>query len=407
MKTSGRQARDVRLGETEPMKIAKMEATWLRAPIPPERQHVSDFGRMAFFDTTLVRVETDEGHVGYGEAKAAVGSQGNCAALVALIEQDLAPQLIGEDASQISRIWDICYNGSRAHFAIDRGHAFPIAGRRGLAIAALGGIDIALWDIAGKALGVPLHRLLGGKRKDRFPAYASGGWKPPADIGAELQGFIDRGDFKAVKMRVGSQDDVVQMSVARVRAAREALGPDIDIMVDAHGTWNVAEAKRFARAVADCRIAWFEEPVTGDDKRGMAEVRASTDIPIAAGESEFTRFDFRDIVELRAADILQPDLAIAGGVSEAMRIGALAAAWNLGFAPHLWTGALGFAAGLHVLSASTAGWIVEYSLGHNPLLHDLVEEDFPVVAGEVEVPDRPGLGVTIDGAFVKETAQPK
>ena len=101
------------------MKIAKIEATWLRAPIPPERQHVSDFGRMTSFDTALVRVETDDGLVGYGEAKAAVGSQANCAALVALIERELAPELIGEDARQISRIWDICYNGSRAHFAID------------------------------------------------------------------------------------------------------------------------------------------------------------------------------------------------------------------------------------------------------------------------------------------------
>ncbi len=389
------------------MRIGKIEATWLRAPIPPERQHVSDFGRMTSFDTTLVRVETENGLVGYGEAKPAVGSQGNCAPLVALIERELAPLLIGEDACQISRIWDICYNGSRAHFAIDRGHSFPVMGRRGLTVAALGGIDTALWDIAGKALDVPLHRLLGGKRKDRFPAYASGGWKPASEVGAELKSFIDRGDFKAVKMRVGSQDGTVRHSVARVHAAREALGPEIDIMCDAHGTWTVAEAKRFAAGVADCGVAWFEEPVTGDDKRGMAEVRAATDIPIAAGESEFTRFDFRDLVELRAADILQPDLAIAGGVTEAMRIGALAAAWNIGFAPHLWTGALGFAAGLHVLSASTAGWIVEYSLGHNPLLHDLVREDFPVVAGEVEVPDRPGLGVTIDDAFVTETAQPK
>lgn len=389
------------------MRISKIDATWLRAPIPPERQHVSDFGRMTSFDTTLVRVETESGLVGYGEAKAAVGSQGNCAALVALIERELAPLILGEDSRQISRIWDICYNGSRAHFAIDRGHGFPVMGRRGLTVAALGGIDTALWDIAGKALDAPLHQLLGGKRKDRFPAYASGGWKPAADVGAELQSFIDRGDFKAVKMRVGSQDGTVHHSIERVHAARDALGPDIDIMCDAHGTWTVAEAKRFANGVADCGVAWFEEPVTGDDKRGMAEVRAMTDIPIAAGESEFTRHDFRDIVELRAADILQPDLAIAGGVTEAMRIQSLASAWGLLYAPHLWTGALGFAAGLHTLAASSAGFIVEYSLGHNPLLHDLVAEDFAVVGGEVEIPDRPGLGVTIDEAFVQEIAQPK
>jgi len=389
------------------MRIVKVEATWLSAPIPPDRQHVSDFGRGTAFDTTLVRVETDDGLVGYGEAKAAVGAQGNCAALVTLIERELGPRLIGEDARQISRLWDVSYNGTRAHFALDRGHGFPVMGRRGLTTAAIGGIDIALWDIAGKALNTPVHRLLGGKRKDRFPAYASGGWKPASEIGDELKSFIDRGDFKAVKMRVGSQDGVVRNSIARVKAARAALGPDIDIMVDAHGTWNVAEAKRFARGVADYEVAWFEEPVVGDDKRGMAEVRAATDIPIAAGESEFTRFDFRDLLEARAVDVLQPDLAIAGGITEAMRIASLASAWNLGFAPHLWTGALGFTAGLHALAASTSGYIVEYSLGHNPLLHDLVVENFPVVNGEVEVPDRPGLGVTIDEAFVRETAQPK
>lgn len=388
------------------MRIARINATWLRAPIPAERQHVSDFGRMTSFDTTLVRVETESGLVGYGEAKAAVGSQGNCASLVALIERELAPLLIGEDSGAISRIWDICYNGSRAHYAIDRGHSFPVMGRRGLTTAALGGIDIALWDILGKSLDRPVHQLLGGKRKDRMPAYASGGWKPASEVGAELQSFIDRGNFKAVKMRVGSQDGTVAHSIARVKAARDALGPDIDIMVDAHGTYGVAEAKRFARGVRDCDVAWFEEPVTGDDKRGMAEVRAFTDIPIAAGESEFTRFDFRDLVELRAADILQPDLAIAGGITEAMRIEAIAAAWQLKYAPHLWTGALGFAAGLHTAAAATSGFILEYSLGHNPLLHDLVKEDFPVENGDVEIPDRPGLGVTIDEDFVKETAMP-
>lgn len=145
---------------------------------------------------------------------------------------------------------------------------------------------------------------------------------------------------------------------------------------------------------------WFEEPVTADDKRGMAEVRASTAIPIATGESEFNRFDFRDLAELRAADIFQPDLAICGGITEAMRIGAIASAWNLRLAPHLWTGALAFSAGAQVAAASPAGWLLEYSLGANPLLHELAEESFPVVDGMVEIPDRPGLGITINNDFV-------
>jgi L-alanine-DL-glutamate epimerase-like enolase superfamily enzyme len=295
----------------------------------------------------------------------------------------------------------VIYNGSRAHFAIARGHAFPVLGRRGLTIGALAGIDMALWDLLGKSLGQPVWRLLGGRRQARMPAYASGGWAPADRIAAELQSFLERGDFRAVKMRVGAGDDTLDHSIRRVHAAREGLGEDIDIMCDAHGTWTVAEAKRFCRAVADCNIGWLEEPVTADDKRGQAEIRAMTDIPIASGESEFTRFDFRDLIELRAVDILQPDLSIAGGITEAVRIEALAAAHQLRFAPHLWGGALTFAAGLHVAAVATSGFILEYSLGANPMLHELAIEDFPVVDGHIEIPDRPGLGVTIDEAFVE------
>jgi L-alanine-DL-glutamate epimerase-like enolase superfamily enzyme len=382
------------------VRIRRITADWLHVPIPEAKQHTTDFGRIAAFDSALVRVETEGGLTGYGEAKAAVGSAGTNAALVTCIEQELAPLIQGEDARDISRLWDVMYNGSRAHFAIARGHAFPILGRRGLAVAGLAGIDMALWDILGKSLGVPVWRLLGGRRQARMPAYASGGWAPVDRIAAELKRFIERGDFKAVKMRVGAGDGTLAHSIARVRAARDGLGEAIDIMCDAHGTWTVAEAKRFCREVAACNIGWLEEPVSADDKRGQAEIRAGTDIPIASGESEFTRFDFRDLVELRAVDILQPDLSIAGGITEALRIEALASAHQLRFAPHLWGGALTFAAGLHVAAVASSGFILEYSLGANPMLHELAVEDFPVVDGCVEIPDRPGLGVTVDEDFV-------
>jgi L-alanine-DL-glutamate epimerase-like enolase superfamily enzyme len=235
-------------------------------------------------------------------------------------------------------------------------------------------------------------------------AYASGGWADVDHIGEQLLGYVAKGGFKAVKMRVGVIDGDPLQSAKRVIAAREALGPDIGLACDAHGTYNVAQAKRFCRLVEDCNLLWFEEPVTADDKRGMAEVRAATAIPIAAGESEFNRFDFRDLAELRAADIFQPDLAICGGISEAMRIGAIASAWNLRLAPHLWTGALAFAAGMHVAAASPAGWLLEYSLGANPLLQELAVEQFTVHDGMVEIPDRPGLGITIRQEFVDRYA---
>jgi L-alanine-DL-glutamate epimerase-like enolase superfamily enzyme len=200
-------------------------------------------------------------------------------------------------------------------------------------------------------------------------------------------------------------DGAPHRSAARVRAARRALGPDVKLMADAHGTWTVAEAKRFCRMVDECDLFWVEEPVSADDKAGLAEVRRSASLPISTGESEFTRHDFREIAELRAADILQPDLAIAGGITEGVRIGALASAYNLRLAPHLWSGAPAFAAGLALAATQSAGFILEYSLGENPMLHDLVEERFPVVAGMVEIPDRPGLGITVNEEFVRRHAQ--
>jgi L-alanine-DL-glutamate epimerase-like enolase superfamily enzyme len=383
------------------MKIKSVHARWLHVPIPYEQQHVSDFGRIGSFDSVLVRIETECGLVGHGEAKEEVGSEGNSHALVALINQKFAPLLTGEDPRDINRLWEVMYNGPRDHYALARGHVFPILGRRGVTVSAISGIDMALWDLLGKYLDAPVWRLLGGCKSRTMPAYASGGWADAKGIGKQLLGYVERGGFKAVKMRVGVIDGDPVNSARRVHAAREALGPDIGLACDAHGTYTVPEAKKFCRLVEDANLMWFEEPVTADDKRGMAEVRASTSIPIATGESEFNRFDFRDLAELRAADIFQPDLAICGGISEAMRIGAIASAWNLRMAPHLWTGALAFAAGMHVAAASPCGWILEYSLGANPLLHELAQEKFQVVDGMIGIPDRPGLGVTINEEFVE------
>jgi len=204
-----------------------------------------------------------------------------------------------------------------------------------------------------------------------------------------------------VKMRVGSADGDARTSAARVAAARKYLGDDVGIMADAHGTFDCAEAKRFCRLVTDFDLAWFEEPVTADDIPGCAEVRAATDIPISAGESIFTRFDFRDLALARAVDIFQPDLAICGGITEAMRIAALATSHQIRLAPHMWGGAIMFAAGLQICATAPAAFTVEYSLGHNPLMHDLVAENFPVVEGRISIPDRPGLGLTIDPDFVR------
>lgn len=387
------------------MRIKSVQAWWVQIPIEEDRQHVSDFGRLRTFDAAILRVETENGVVGWGEGKNAAGSAGNYAALVHLLNHEFGRRLIGCDASQITPIWEDLYSGSRAVASAARGHALPELARRGLTIAAISAIDIALWDIRGKVLGQPIWALLGGRSADRLPCYASGGWADAAGIGAQLKSYIDAGGFRAVKMRVGSMDGRPQVSADRVKAARKAIGPDVELMVDAHGTYTVAEAKRFAHLVADCDLAWFEEPVTADDRAGMAEFRASTMIPVAAGESECTRFDFAALIADRAVDILQPDPAFCGGITEAMRIANLASSFNLRFAPHLWAGAPCFFAGLHVLAAAPAGYIAEYSLGANPMIHLLSRAPILVEDGTLAVPDAPGLGLDMNTEMIARYAR--
>lgn len=384
------------------MRIERVEARWVRVPIATDKQHRSDFGQVTSFDSAIVRIDTDGGITGWGEGKNAAGSSGAYAGLVHLINSEIAPMLVGRDPRDVGVIWETLYNGVRHETAAVQGHVMPQLARRGLTIAAISAIDIALWDIFGKALGEPVWRLLGGRKAERMAAYASGGWAPVDRIGEQLKEYVEAGGFSAVKMRVGAMDGPVQVSAERVRRARETLGPDIDIMVDAHGTYTVAEAKRFAELVRDQNIAWFEEPVTADDKPGIVEVRAACNIPIACGESEATRFAFRDLAVLRAADILQPDLGYCGGITEGAKIAALAASFNLRLAPHLWAGAPAFFAGLHLCAASAASYVLEYSLGANPMLHELVEESVDLKEGTIAIPERPGLGITVCEAFLHE-----
>ncbi len=386
------------------MRVKSVQAWWIQIPIETQRQHVSDFGRLTTFDSAIVKIVTDDGLIGWGEGKNAAGSAGFYGTLVHLINNEFGPRVVGRDPSDITFIWEDLYNGVRAEKAQLAGHAMPDLSRRGLTVAAISAIDIALWDILGKSQGVPVWQLLGGRKSDRLPAYASGGWADADSIGEQLNSYVDAGGFSAVKMRVGAMDASPHASAQRVRAARKAIGPNIDLMLDAHGTFSTGTARRFAEMVRDCDVAWFEEPVSGDDKQGMAELRASTPIPIAAGESEATRFDFRDLATLRAVDIFQPDPAFAGGITECMRIATLASAFNLRLAPHLWAGAPCFFAGLHICAASPASFIVEYSLGANPMIHDLAEESVAVSDGMIEIPETPGLGLNVSEKAIESYA---
>ncbi|MEM8711322.1 MAG: mandelate racemase/muconate lactonizing enzyme family protein [Planctomycetota bacterium] len=373
------------------MEIASVEARWLRAPIEESRQHTSDFGRLRTFDGVLVEVRTKDGAVGYGEAKAAVGSSGDCASLVTIINRELGPGLVGSDARRITEAWERMYCGARGTLALRRGRSLPDVARRGPRVAALGGIDTALWDLAAQAHSVPLVELLGGACHDELPAYASGGWGDVDGIGAELTSFVQQG-FRAVKMRVGAMDPRIEVSAARVLAAREALGPDIELMIDAHGTCSAAEAKRLMRLTESANLRWFEEPTLLDDLCAAAELRAMTDTPIAMGESLSTRFEFAEVLRERAADVLQPDVGLVGGVTEARRVAALAETAQVELAPHLWGSAVSFLAGLHVAFSSPTARVIEYSLGGNPLLRELPETAPVIEGGKVSRPTAPGLG---------------
>ena len=381
------------------MKIHSVDAVWLHVPLPAEKQHRSDFGQLRAFDGVLVSVRTEDGLVGYGEAKPAVGSSGNGAALVAIVKNELAPLLVGQDAAQIGALEARMRNGVRAELALRAGRAMPILGRRGVHQAAIAGVDLALWDLAGKARDCSVLALVGGACRPSIPAYASGGWGSESEIGAELGRYIEQG-FRAVKMRIGAMDRSRAASLARVRAARAALGPAIGLMVDAHGTMGVADAKHFCNAAAELELRFVEEPIASDDRAGLAELRCTSTLPIAAGESESSCFDFAELIERRALDVLQPDLAIAGGFSEGLRIAALAFAHRLELAPHCWGSALSFQAARTLALASPAGTFVEVPLGGAPLLRELASIDLALHDGALLPPQGPGWGVEPDPAFV-------
>lgn len=387
------------------MKIRSVDAVWLHCPLDAARQHVSDFGRIAAFDMVLVTIKTEDGLVGYGEAKPAVGSAGDGAALCAIVRHELAPLLEGTDARHVGRAWQRMYNGTRAAHAERSGRAMPVLGRRGIHVAAMSGVDLALWDLLAKSRGCSVLELLGGPCRESISAYASGGWAPASSIGEELGRYVKAG-FRAVKMRIGAMDGSIDASLERVRAARLALGPQVQLMCDAHGTMNVAESKRFCTAAASLGLRFVEEPVASDDRLGLAEVRASSPLAIAAGESEFTAFDFAELLERRAIDVLQPDLAIAGGMSEGLRIAALAYAHRLELAPHSWGSAITFQAARTLAFASPAGVFVEVPMGGAPLLRELASIDLSLHDGHLLPPQGPGFGIEPDPDFVGRFAKP-
>jgi L-alanine-DL-glutamate epimerase-like enolase superfamily enzyme len=290
--------------------------------------------------------------------------------------------------------------------------------RGGIVIAAISGIDIALWDLRGKMANMPVWRLLGGYRK-RVPAYATGGFyaegKGVKALVAEMQTYVAAG-FRAVKMKVGrnsniemsalrasSERGVAEVSldedIRRIAAVREAIGPDIRLAVDANGAWDVATAVKMGRAMTPYDIYWYEEPVWPDDVDGSREVAQKTAIAIAGYETcSYGIVDFARYISARAVHFVQPDVAWAGGLTESLKIAHLAQAANMPVAPHIHGSAVAVAAGLHFLGAIRNGSMAETVFPAHQLMTELVKEPLALdpATGEIELSERPGLGIELN-----------
>lgn len=356
------------------MKITAIQAITLAIPLKPMTPASAWSG--ATRKQIVVRVSTDEGVTGTGEAFA----YGAPLAVASIIEESLAPLIIGQDPRRIEAVVDLMHRGTM------------IYGRRGLAMFAISGVEIALWDLLGRLHGAPVYQLLGGATRPRLPAYASlMRYDSPADVAAACRHFVAQG-FRMLKLH--------QIDVASVLAAREAVGPDVELMLDTNCPWDPAGAIAMARALAPYRLFWLEEPVwPPEDYEGLARVAASTDTPIALGENESTAFGFREIIAHRAGQILQPSITKVGGISEMKKIAVLAQAAGLTVVPHSFYFGPGLAATLHVAATFGGGAPIEFPTGE--METPFLTRPITAVDGWVDVPTGPGLGVEVNEEAIR------
>lgn len=335
----------------------------------------------------IVEVETDAGITGWGECYGP-------AWMTEAVVRNIAPWLIGADPLQSEVIWQDIYARLRDH------------GQKGLSIEGLSGIDIALWDIKGKHFGAPVHQLMGGPLRTEVQAYATGLYRrasgdPFRYLPEEAAGYVAEG-FKAVKLKVGFG---VAEDAALTRAVREAIGPDVALMVDANHAYDAVAAIKLGRMIEPFDIGWFEEPVPPEDLAGYRAVRSALSIPIAGGECEFTRFGFREVLTSGAMDIIQPDTCAAGGLSECKKIADMASAFGVRYNPHVWGTGIGLAASLQLMavlpthtptSLAPAQPIFEFDRTEHPIRQAILQEPIEHTGGTVRVPQGPGLGIEID-----------
>lgn len=336
-------------------------------------------------ETCLVKITTDSGHVGWGEALAPVVPQ----VIAELITQLFAPLLTGQSpfASQVlnARMYDAMR---------DRGHI------TGYHIDALAAVDIALWDLKGQILNQPVYQLLGGAFREQIPCYVSGLPEPDLPARCALALRWQQKGFNAIKLALGYG---VQQDIENVRAIRDALGPQASLFLDAHWNYSVAQAAELANALHPLGVGFLEAPLLPEDIAGHRELRAKSPLPIALGETERTRYQFKPFIEQRAMDIVQPDVGRTG-ITELMHIASLAQTWNLQVAPHLSVG-LGpcIAASIHVAAALPNLFMLEYQPPVFELANQLLDTPLVCEAGHYTLPQGAGLGIAINEARVRES----
>ncbi len=356
----------------------------------------------------FVRVDTDAGISGWGEGSTWAGGS---ALITEFGLRQIRDMLIGRDPSEIEAIWHDIYR------------RYTYMGSRGLPTQVLSAIDIALWDIKGKDLGRPIYDLLGGKVRETVPVYANAWWpddahEPQAFADAALE-TVARG-HQALKI-----DPFFEMAeafyayvsgeitpehesrgIARIAAIREAVGPNVHILIDAHGQYDVPSAIRVADRLAELDIAWLEEPVPPESHDALRQVRENTAVPICVGERLFTRFDFAPILERRLADFVMPDVCWTGGISELRRIGALAEAHYVPLSPHNAAGPIQIAAGSHVALTTPNFYRLEHAMNWIPAYNAPLREPLGFESDYLTVSDRPGLGVDIDEDYLERNRHP-
>lgn len=370
------------------MKITEVETLHLSLPAIAEECNGTQ-------DALLVKIHTDTGLVGLGEVDSspAVAKAIFDAPYSHTIAAGLRHLLLGEDPRDIERLWEKMYRGTIYY------------GRRGAAIHAISGADIALWDLLGKATGLPVYQLLGGAYRKRMRAYSSDLMPFTPQEAADRAAFLRDAGFTAFKFGWGGWGQSEAQDMALIAAVRKALGDENDFMADIGLCWDAATAISRARRFAEYNLYWMEEPLPPDDLGGYARLADAVDTRIAAGEEQSTCYEFADLMDRGKIDVVQVDISRAGGLTESRRIAQMAHQRNLPCIPHAYSTGVLLAASVHWVAAIPNGSLVEYTVEESPLATaltgtGLLKEPLRAVEGWITVPEGPGLGIELDEELV-------